>query len=216
MFALPLAAGFGGTQTPYDLLIATNENGAGDGIVHEEFPSPAFTEGGGRFEMVQLWVNLRAADKTAPASYQSIRAADIPRLDLADGAGSLNVIAGDYVGTGGPAHTFGPINVWDLRLNRDGATTLTVPEGHTAMVVVLSGTVQINGGKIARDAELALFDRAGAEIALAANNDAKLLILTGEPIDEPVVGHGPFVMNSAEEIEESILGFRSGRLGKAV
>lgn len=188
---------------------------AGDGIIHEEFHSPEFTERGGRFEMVQLWVNLRAADKTAPAAYQSIRAADIPRHDLADNAGSLNVIAGDYAGHTGPASTFTPINVWDLRLRRGGATTLDVPEGHTALLVVLDGTVQINGAKVARDAQLVMFSRQGTELVLEANNDAKLLVLTGEPIDEPVVGHGPFVMNSTEEIEDSIRGFQAGHFGQA-
>ncbi|WP_179950747.1 pirin family protein [Salinisphaera sp. LB1] len=188
---------------------------AGNGIVHEEFHSPAYTRTGGRFEMVQLWVNLRAADKSAEPRYQSIKAADIPGVELADEAGMINVIAGDYAGHKGPAKTFSPINVWDLRLNRDGATTLEVPDGHTAMVAVLSGTVQVNDSKIAREAELVLFDRAGSEIQLETNNDAKLLVLTGQPIDEPVVGHGPFVMNSTEEIEDSIRGFQTGHFGQA-
>lgn len=205
------SSGGGGVIGPGDVQWMT----AGDGIVHEEFHSPAFTARGGRFEVVQLWVNLAAANKSAAPGYQSIKAADIPRVALDSDAGSLAVIAGEYGHTRGPARTFSPINVWDLRLNRDGATTLSVPEGHTAMVVVLSGTVQINGNKIARDAELALFDRAGTTIHLEANNDTKLLVLTGEPIDEPVVGYGPFVMNSDEEIEESIRGFQAGRFGRA-
>jgi hypothetical protein len=188
---------------------------AGNGIIHEEFHSPAFTQQGGRFEVVQLWVNLRAADKRTPPVYQSIRAADIPRLDLAGQAGTLSVIAGEYAGQSGPARTFSPINVWDVRLNRDGATTLTVPEGHTTLLAVLEGTVLINGDKIARDAQLAIFERTGTEIAIEADNAAKLLALTGEPIDEPVAGHGPFVMNSAHEIEESIQGFQTGRFGEA-
>lgn len=188
---------------------------AGNGIIHEEFHSPEFTASGGRFEMVQLWVNLRAADKSVPPTYQAIRATDIARHELADDAGVLNVIAGTYAGQVGPAKTFSPINVWDLRLNRDGTTTLDVPEGHTTMVVVLSGTVQINGAKVARDAELVIFERDGTQIELEANSDAKLLVLTGEPIDEPVVGHGPFVMNTAEEIRDSIAGFQSGTFGKA-
>lgn len=125
------------------------------------------------------------------------------------------MIAGEYAGHAGPARTFSPINVWDMRLNRGGTTTLDVSDGHTTLLVVLSGTVQINGTKVARDAELVIFEREGVEIVLEANNDAKLLVLTGEPIDEPVVGHGPFVMNSAEEIEESVRDFRSGRFGKA-
>ncbi|WP_111746546.1 pirin family protein [Salinisphaera orenii] len=186
---------------------------AGNGIVHEEFHSSAFAKRGGRFEVVQLWVNLRAADKSAPASYQSIRAADIPRVELAGNVGSLNVIAGTYAGVSGPADTFSPINVWDLRLVRNDAVTLIAPEGHTTMVVVLSGTVQLDGVEAVRDAELALFDRAESDIHLAADTDAKLLVLTGEPINEPVVGHGPFVMNSTEEIQESIRGFQAGHFG---
>lgn len=186
---------------------------AGNGIVHEEFHSPAFTERGGRFEVVQLWVNLAAANKSAPPAYQSLKAAEIPRLELAEGAGHLAVIAGEFTGTSGPARTFSPINVWDLRLNRGGFTTLSVPEGHTTLIVVLSGTVQLNGTKIARDAELALFAREGSEIAVEANNDAKLLVLTGEPIDEPVVGYGPFVMNTSEEIEDSMRRFQAGEFG---
>lgn len=203
------STGSGGVIGPGDVQWMT----AGSGIVHEEFHSPAFTERGGRFEVVQLWVNLAAANKSAPPAYQSLKAAEIPRLELAEGAGHLAVIAGEFTGTSGPARTFSPINVWDLRLNRGGFTTLGVPEGHTTMIVVLSGTVQLNGTKIARDAELALFAREGSEIAVEANNDAKLLVLTGEPIDEPVVGYGPFVMNTREEIEDSMRQFQAGEFG---
>lgn len=203
------STGSGGVIGPGDVQWMT----AGSGIVHEEFHSPAFTERGGRFEVVQLWVNLAAADKSAPPAYQSLKAAEIPRLELAEGAGQLAVIAGEVAGKRGPARTFSPVNVWDLRLNQGGATTLDVPEGHTTMIVVLSGTVQLNGTKIVRDAELALFAREGREIVVEANNDAKLLVLTGEPIDEPVVGYGPFVMSSNEEIEESIRQFQAGKFG---
>ncbi|NRB55655.1 MAG: pirin family protein [Salinicola sp.] len=203
------STGNGGIIGPGDVQWMT----AGNGIVHEEFHSPAFTERGGRFEVVQLWVNLAAANKSAPPAYQSLKAAEIPRLELAEGAGHLAVIAGEFTGTSGPARTFSPINVWDLRLNRGGFTTLSVPEGHTTLIVVLSGTVQLNGTKIARDAELALFAREGSEIAVEANNDAKLLVLTGEPIDEPVVGYGPFVMNTSEEIEDSMRQFQAGEFG---
>lgn len=205
------SSGAGGIIGPGDVQWMT----AGNGIVHEEFHSPAYARSGGRFEMVQLWVNLRATDKSAEAGYQSIQATDIPGVDLPDDAGTVNVIAGDYTGHTGPARTFSPINVWDVRLNRDGATTLVVPEGHTAMAVVLSGAVQVNDSKVARDAELVMFERSGTDIRLETNSDAKLLVLTGEPIDEPVVGYGPFVMNTAEEIEESIAGFQAGTFGKA-
>lgn len=200
------STGNGGIIGPGDVQWMT----AGNGIVHEEFHSPAFTERGGRFEVVQLWVNLAAANKSAPPGYQSLKAAEIPRIELAEEAGRLAVIAGEYAGAIGPARTFSPINVWDLRLNQGGSTALNVPEGHTTMIVVLSGTVQLNGTKVARDAELALFEREGREILIEANNEAKLLVLTGEPIDEPVVGYGPFVMNTNEEIEESMRQFQAG------
>ncbi len=219
--------GFETVTIVYDGEVAHRDSSGGGGVIGKgdvqwmtagngiEFHSPAFTESGGRLEMVQLWVNLRAADKSADPAYQTIKAADIARVDLADEAGELNVIAGSYDGQDGPARTFSPINVWDLRLNRNGATTLAVPAGHTTMVVVLRGTVQVDGSKVVRDAELVMFERAGTEIALEANNDAKLLVLTGEPIDEPVVGHGPFVMNTAEEIRESIAAFQAGAFEKA-
>lgn len=186
---------------------------AASGIVHQEFHSQAFTERGGPFEVVQLWVNLRAKDKQAPAGYQSIHANDIPTRMLENDSGSMRVIAGACGDTHGPAHTFSPINVWDLRLRRDGVTHLTVPEGHTTLVVVLSGTVQINDCEIMREAEFASLAREGTQIKLEANNDAKLLVLTGEPLDEPVVGYGPFVMNSIEEIHASMHAYEQGRFG---
>ncbi|MCG6658945.1 pirin family protein [Halomonas campisalis] len=187
---------------------------AGAGIVHEEFHSPAFTEQGGTLEMVQLWVNLPAAHKSAPAAYQTLLDADIPRVALPKRAGELRVIAGEYRGHEGPAHTFTPINVWDLRLAPGAETTLRVPEGHTTLLVVLEGTVQVNGDALVRDAGLVCFARQGDELQLEANNDAKLLLLSGEPIDEPVVGYGPFVMNSEAEIHQAFADFQAGKFGR--
>lgn len=204
------SGGGGGTIGKGDVQWMT----AGKGIVHEEFHSESFTRSGGRFEVVQLWVNLGAGNKLAPAAYQPIRAADIPAVPLPDAAGSVQVIAGAHAGVAGPARTFSPINVWDVRLRRDGVARLEVPDGHTALLVVLSGTVQINGNHILRNAEVALFERRGTDMELEANNDAKLLVLTGEPIDEPVVGYGPFVMNTADEIRQAIDDFQNGRLAE--
>jgi len=186
---------------------------AASGILHEEFHSEAFTRNGGTLEMVQLWVNLPAKDKMADAGYQTLRDAQIPSVPLEDGAGRLRVIAGEYAGRSGPARTFTPIDVWDLRLNQGGSTRFALPEGHTAALVVLHGTVLVNGETVAREAQLVQFDRDGSDIAIEANTDATLLVLAGEPIDEPIVGYGPFVMNSDAQIRQAIADFNDGRFG---
>src|SRR6185312_6287543 len=187
---------------------------AAGGILHEEFHSRAFTRQGGTLEMVQLWVNLPAKDKKAAPGYQTLLDGDIPSLELPAGAGTLRVIAGEYGGQRGPAHTFTPIDLWDIRLRRGGATSLTLPEGRTVVVVVLKGTLQVNGDAVLREAQFALLDRKGGEIALEANGEVSLLLLSGEPIDEPVVMHGPFVMNTADEIRQAMIDLQSGRFGE--
>ena len=186
---------------------------AGAGIVHEEFHSQQFTEQGGLLDMVQLWVNLPASAKDTPAAYQTLLNENIPRVSLEDDGGTLRVIAGEYLEHKGPANTFTPINVWDLRLEPGARVNLPVPEGYTTLVAVLNGSVQINETDILRDAELASLDREGQEVVLESNNDARLLVLSGEPIDEPVVGYGPFVMNTEGEIKQAMLDFQSGKFG---
>ena len=186
---------------------------AGAGIVHEEFHSRAFTERGGTIEMVQLWVNLPARHKSAPPAYQTLTADTIPEVVLPDGAGRLRVLAGAYAGRQGPARTFTDLNVWDLRLSAGADTQLAVPAGHTTLLVVLDGTVMVNGESLVRGPSVALHSREGDLLHLQANNDAKLLLLSGEPIDEPVVGHGPFVMNSVEEIQRAFTDFQQGKYG---
>ena len=186
---------------------------AGAGIVHEEFHSQQFTEQGGLLNMVQLWVNLPASAKDTPAAYQTLLNKDIPRVSLEDDGGTLRVIAGEYLEHKGPANTFTPINVWDLKLEPGARVNLPVPKGHTTLVAVLNGSVQINDTDVLREAELANLDREGQEIVLESNNDARLLVLSGEPIDEPVVGYGPFVMNTEGEIKQAMLDFQSGKFG---
>lgn len=203
------STGKGGVIGPGDVQWMT----AAGGILHKEFHSETFTRNGGPFEMVQLWVNLPAKDKNTEPSYQTLLNRDIPSVELPGGAGKLRVIAGEYEGKHGPAHTFTPIDVWDVRLNLGGTTSFTLPEGHTVAVVVLKGTVQVNGDAVAREAQFVLLDRKGGEISLEANSDASLLILSGEPIDEPVVMHGPFVMNTADEIRQAMVDFQSGKFG---
>ena len=205
------STGTGGIIGPGDVQWMT----AAGGILHEEYHAPAFAKTGGPFRMVQLWVNLPAKDKMAPAGYQGIVSADIPVVDLPDGAGKGRVIAGELLGAKGPARTFTPINVWDLRLARDAGLTLDLPEGHTAMLVVLTGHVTVNGMQQAGEAEVVLLSREGKDVSIHADGDAMVLVLTGAPIDEPIVGHGPFVMNSEDEIRQAIDDFNSGRFAQA-
>ncbi len=187
---------------------------AGGGIIHEEYHSPEYGRKGGPFEMVQLWVNLPAKDKMAPAGYQAITDGQIPSVALPDGAGQVRVIAGTYGDAKGPAHTFSPMNVLDVRLAAGRTVQLPQPEGWTTLLVVLAGTVAVNGDTVLRAAEMATLSTAGAGVEIEANNDAKLLLLSGEPIEEPVVGYGPFVMNSEAQIREAINDFNSGRFAE--
>ena len=204
------STGSGGKIGPGDVQWMT----AASGILHEEFHSEAFAKSGGTLEMVQLWVNLPAKDKMADAGYQTILDSDIPSIPLKDNAGSLRLIAGEFDGHTGPSRTFTPIDVWDLRLNGGKLLTLDLHEGRNTALVVLRGTVQVNGLELVREGQLALFERNGHQLTLEANNDAVVLLLSGEPIEEPIVGHGPFVMNSEQEIQQAFTDFQSGRFGR--
>ncbi len=184
---------------------------AGGGIIHEEYHSAGFSRAGGPFRMVQLWVNLPAKDKMTPAGYQAITRDSIPTVPI-DG-GSARIIAGALDGTRGPARTFTPINLWDVRLGAGAEVTLPLPEGHNSMIAVLSGHVTIDGQPVG-EAEIARFSTDGEGVRVQADGEAMLLVLTGEPIDEPVVGYGPFVMTSEAEIREAIDDFNSGRFGQ--
>ena len=201
------STGKGGVIGPGDVQWMT----AGAGILHEEYHSETFTRSGGNLEMVQLWVNLPAKDKMTAPGYQAILARDIPAVALPGGAGTVRVIAGDYEGHAGPARTFTPMQVWDLRMNRDAVTELPLRDGWNSALVVLHGTVLVNDSTIAREAQLVLLNPAGSGVTIEANNDAVMLLLSGEPIDEPIVGQGPFVMNSQEEIAQAIADFNEGR-----
>lgn len=202
------STGAGGRIGPGDVQWMT----AASGILHKEFHSREFTRSGGRFEVVQLWVNLPARDKGRDPGYQTLEAADIGVAELEGGAGRVRVIAGAFGDVTGPARTHTPINLWDVRLAAGGAATLDPPEGHTVIVAALGGRVRI-GNETLRDAEFALLSRQGGAFRIEAEDDAKLLVLTGEPIDEPVVMHGPFVMNTAAEINAAIDDFRAGKFG---
>ena len=204
------STGAGGHIGPGDVQWMT----AAGGILHEEFHSEAFTRQGGALEMVQLWVNLPARDKMSQPGYQTLMNRDIPVVGLPGNAGQVRVIAGKFNGRRGPARTHTPLDVWDVRLRQQGTATFDLPEGRTLALAVLHGTVQINGGEIVREGQLVHLTREGARVQIEANNDVTLLLLSGEPIDEPIVGYGPFVMNSQAEIRQAIDDFNHGRFGQ--
>ena len=202
-------AGNGGSIGPGDVQWMT----AASGLMHEEFHSREFTRRGGTLEMAQLWVNLPAKDKMSPPRYQPIVAADIPGVELPDGAGRVRVIAGHYKERKGPASTFTDMNVWDVALAAGKAATFSLPEGHTAMIALFRGALRVNDKHDVHAAQVVQFDRAGSEVQLEASGDATFLVLTGEPIDEPIAGHGPIVMNTREEIMTAVKDLQEGRFG---
>ena len=187
---------------------------AGSGIIHEEFHSENFSKQGRLFEMVQLWVNLPAKDKNTPPRYQHLAKAAIPVVEFPDEAGRLRLIAGEYKGEKGAADTFTEMNVWDIVLNAGKKAVLEIPEAHNLSMVVLRGNVTLNGKEQADAGQLVGFEKSGGNVHIeAGSEEVKILLLSGVPIDEPVVGYGPFVMNTAEEIRQAISDFKSGKFG---
>lgn len=204
------SSGGGGTIGPGDVQWMT----AGAGVIHEEFHSANFAEKGGELEMVQLWVNLPAKDKMVPASYQAIEDKDIPVVELPDNAGKVRVIAGDFNGNKGAADTFSPVDLWDVRLKAHSHSNFSVANGHSLVVLVLEGNIELNKTTPVGTAQMAVLSTDGSEFNITAHSDAKLLVLSGQPLDEPVVAHGPFVMNTKEQINEAIDDFNKGRFGR--
>ncbi|NTW51662.1 MAG: pirin family protein [Chlorobiaceae bacterium] len=204
--------GGGGTIGPGDVQWMT----AASGLVHEEYHSPEFAAKGGAFEMIQLWVNLPSRDKMAAPRYQAITADRIPEVALPDGAGTLRVIAGQYGEATGAAGTFTPMNVWDLRLKAGRRMSFEMTSGHTAALFVLHGAIRPGDNHTIRAAELAVMEPEGTRLEFYVDQDARLLLLSGEPFNEPIVGYGPFVMNSQEQIDRAIDDYNSGHFGQIV
>jgi redox-sensitive bicupin YhaK (pirin superfamily) len=204
------SAGNRGSIGPGDVQWMT----AAGGVVHEEFHSERFTRTGGTFEVVQLWVNLPASEKTAKPRYQGILNQQIPTVTLPAGAGSVRVIAGEFDGTQGPAKTVTPVRLWDLQLAKGAQVKLPTPAGFTTVLVVQRGAVNLSGGRSARSVSLVVFERDRDEIELDATEATRALLLCGQPIGEPVVAHGPFVMNKPEEIRQAFLDYQSGQMGR--
>lgn len=186
---------------------------AASGLVHEEFHGKEFSKNAGRFEMVQLWVNLPKKFKMTKPRYQGIKASEIPMIKLPEDAGTLRIISGEYDNITGPASTFSPINLWDINFKANTKVEFKVPEGHTCALFVLNGKVETIEGKSIKSAELALFEAMGSDLVLTSTENTKLLLLGGAPLNEPIVGYGPFVMNSMAEIREAISDFQNGKMG---
>jgi redox-sensitive bicupin YhaK (pirin superfamily) len=205
------STGQGGTIGPGDVQWMT----AGSGILHQEFHSDAFAKQGGVLQMVQLWVNLPAKHKMTEPAYQAILSQSIPEIELSNSRGSIRVIAGEHEGRVGPAKTFTPMSVFDIRLKKGEELVLPVADGWNTSVVVLRGALEGGGdsGVVAKDAKMLMFSQAGEDIKVTALEDTVALLLSGEPIDEPIVGHGPFVMNTREEIDQAINDFNRGAFG---
>ncbi len=205
------SSGGGGTIKTGDVQWMT----AASGLVHEEFHSHDYAARGGNFEMVQLWVNLPSKDKMTPPKYQAIERADIPNIALDNQGSYLRVVAGKYLGTQGAADTFTPINVWDGVWQAGFRDNFFLPVSHNVMLIVLSGQVMVNGTQQVNENSMVLFARDGEpDFQIEAVQDAKFLILSGEPLNEPIQGHGPFVMNTKEEIIEAFDDFNQGKFGR--
>lgn len=196
-------AGNGGSIGPGDVQWMT----AAKGLMHEEMHSEAFTRRGGTFEAVQLWVNLPAKYKMDAPRYQSIGYTSIPAVKLDEKGSVMRIIAGSYEGLKGPARTYTPISLWDLRLTAGQTVELDLTEHFTTILFALKGGVELNHSATLNDVELAFFKRKGRRITLTACKNSVLLLMHGEPIDEPIAGYGPFVMNTQEEIQQALADF---------
>ncbi|WP_108646088.1 pirin family protein [Polynucleobacter rarus] len=204
------STGEGGTIGPGEVQWMT----AGAGILHEEYHSENFAKTGGNLRMVQLWVNLPAIHKMTKPGYQAIFNQQIPNFSLDNEAGTGRVIAGNYLHYQGPANTFTPMNVIDFTLKKGTSLTIPAPEGWNTSLVIMQGAIQVQEGSIARDAQMLMFSSDGEGISITALEDSVALFLSGEPIDEPIVGYGPFVMNTTAEIEQAVDDFNNGKFGR--
>jgi redox-sensitive bicupin YhaK (pirin superfamily) len=203
------SAGHSGTIFPGDVQWMT----AASGVVHEEMHEKEFAKNGGTFEVVQLWVNLPKAVKMSQPRYQGITKEQIPSVDFGNGS-YVRVIAGELQGTKGPAQTFTPVNVFDVRLKAGTKAALQIPAGHNTGVVLLKGDLVLNGvDSIRGEAKIATLSPEGTAIHLEAKEDTTLLLLSGEPIHEPVFSYGPFVMNTRDEIMQAVQDYQDGKMG---
>ncbi|OYD47560.1 short-chain dehydrogenase [Sphingobacterium cellulitidis] len=185
---------------------------AASGVLHKEFHESEWSKEGGEFQMVQLWVNLPAAHKMSDPKYQALENKSIPKVQLADGLGYVEVVAGEYQGTKGAASTFTPVNLFNAKLKTDGKAEFEFPESYNTGLLILEGSVKVNGEEVATD-HFVLFENNGEKISVEAMKDALILVLSAEPINEPIAAYGPFVMNTEAEIKQAFRDFQTGKFG---
>ena len=203
------SAGNAGVIGPGDVQWMT----AASGIVHEELHEKEWAKNGGTLHAIQLWVNLPSVSKMSVPGYQTILNADIPTIDLEGGTGRLRVIAGSFLGHKGPAHTFTPVELYDLQLKAGKLVALALPERHNTSILVLQGRASVNGSQVAGEAELIVCTRDGSHVTIDAQENSRLLVMAGEPIEEPIARYGPFVMNTRAELMQAAEDYQAGKMG---
>jgi len=186
---------------------------AASGILHKEFHEEGYSKKGGDFQMVQLWVNLPAKDKMSEPKYQAIKNNQITKLELDNNAGTLEIIAGNYANAKGTASTFTPINLFNLHLKKDKDISFSFAETDNTALLVIEGSIAVNNTDRAQTDHFVLFTNKGEDFTVHAVEDALVLVLSGQPIDEPIASYGPFVMNTEEEIMQAVKDFQSGKFG---
>lgn len=186
---------------------------AAKGVLHKEYHEEEWSKKGGAFQMVQLWVNLPAKDKKTDPKYQAINYQDINRHELPHNAGTIEVIAGDYKGTKGTASTFTPVHMFNAKLKKGGKADFSFPSEYNTALLVIEGTIVVNGIEETPTDHLALMANDGDTFAIEATDDAVVLVLSGEPINEPIAAQGPFVMNTQQELIEAFNDYNMGKFG---
>jgi redox-sensitive bicupin YhaK (pirin superfamily) len=203
------SAGNAGVIGPGDVQWMT----AASGVVHEELHEAEWAKMGGMFHAIQLWVNLPQTHKMSTPRYQTLLNSDIPSVALNGGTATLRVIAGSFDGHKGPARTFTPVELYDLQVHTGTGVDLSLPDGHGTAIFVLQGRVSVNAAEPAGEAELIVLSRQGSLVSIKADQDSRLLIMSGKPIEEPIARYGPFVMNTKAELVQAVEDYQAGRMG---
>ena len=186
---------------------------SGSGILHKEYHEKNFSKKGGEMQMVQLWVNLPTKDKMTTPKYQNLNNKDLSKVELENNAGSIDIIAGEYEDHKGPAASFSPLSLFNVKLKKGKETSFSFNENHNTGLLIIKGSVTVNNSEKAPTNHFVLFKNKGKEFTLRADKDSTILVLSGEPIDEPIASYGPFVMNTNEEIKQTIDDFNNGKFG---